>query len=51
MMGGIVAKCFPEGYSAYDFSELELNRIIACAFSLGDVKNMISLVISERGEE
>ena len=24
MMGGVVAKCFPEGYSAYDFSELEL---------------------------
>ncbi len=52
MMGGVVAKCFPEGYSAYDFSELEMNRIIACAFSLRDVRNMISLVISERvGED
>ena len=28
MMGGCVVKYFPE---AYDFSELEMNRIIACA--------------------
>ena len=31
MMGGCVVKYFPE---AYDFSEQEMNRIIACAFSL-----------------
>lgn len=38
MMGGCVVKYFPEGLSAYDFNELEMNRIIACAFSLKDVK-------------
>ena len=36
---------FPE---AYDFSEQEMNRIIACAFSLKDVKNMINTVLKER---
>ena len=41
MMGGCVVKYFPE---AYDFSEQEMNRIIACAFSLKDVKNMINTV-------
>ena len=45
MMGGCVVKYFPE---AYDFSEQEMNRIIACAFSLKDVKNMINTVIKER---
>lgn len=45
MMGGIVVKYFPE---AYDFSEPELNRIIACAFSLKDVQNMIQVVLKER---
>ena len=45
MMGGCVVKCFPE---AYDFSEQEMNRIIACAFSLKDVKNMINTVLKER---
>ena len=39
MMGGCVVKYFPD---AYDFSEQEMNRIIACAFSLKDVKNMIN---------
>ena len=48
MMGGIVAKYFPEGYSAYEFTELELNRMIACAFSRRDVKNMINMVVSDR---
>ena len=38
-------KYFPE---AYDFSEQEMNRIIACAFSLKDVKNMINTVLKER---
>ncbi len=45
MMGGCVVKYFPE---AYDFSEQEMNRIIACAFSLKDVKNMIITVLKER---
>ncbi len=45
MMGGVVVKYFPE---AYDFSEQEMNRIIACAFSLKDVKNMIATVLKER---
>ena len=31
MMGGCVVKYFPE---AYDFSEQEMNRIIACVFHL-----------------
>ena len=45
MIGGIVNKYFPE---CFDFSEMELNRIIACAFSLEDVQNMIKTVVSER---
>ena len=48
MMGGCVVKYFPE---AYDFSEQEMNRIIACAFSLKDVQNMIRKVVSERTPE
>ncbi|MCR4923177.1 MAG: hypothetical protein K5931_04135 [Lachnospiraceae bacterium] len=45
MLGGVVVKYFPD---AYDFSEQEMNRIIACAFSLKDVKNMITMVLKER---
>ena len=45
MMGGIIIKYFPD---AYDFTELEMNRIIACAFASRDVKNMISAVVRER---
>ena len=45
VIGGIVKKYFPE---CFEFSEVELNRIIACAFSLEDVQNMIQTVISER---
>ena len=45
MMGGCVVKYFPE---AYGFNELEMNRIIACAFSLKDVQNMIRTVMKER---
>ena len=48
MMGGCVQKYFPEGLSVFDFNELEMNRIIACAFCLDDVKNMIKVVIEER---
>ena len=48
MMGGCVLKYFPEGLDAYDFNEQEMNRIIACAFSLKDVKNMINTVMKER---
>ena len=47
IMGGIVVKYFPEAYS---FTELEMNRIIACAFSLEDVQNMITKVVNERTE-
>ena len=45
MMGGVIAKYFPE---AYDFSEQEMNRIIACAFKSRDVQNMIATVLKER---
>ena len=45
MMGGCVVKYFPD---AYDFDEQEMNRVIACAFSLKDVKNMIATVLKER---
>lgn len=45
MMGGCVAKYFPE---CWNFSELEMNRIVACAFKNRDVLNMIDVVVSER---
>jgi len=48
MMGGCVQKYFPEGLNVFDFNDLEMNRIIACAFSLKDVQNMINTVIKER---
>ena len=48
MMGGCVQKYFPDGFSVFDFNEQEMNRIIACAFSLKDVKNMINTVMKER---
>lgn len=45
VMGGIVAKYFPD---CYDFSEQEMNRIIACAFKSRDVLNMVAVVVRER---
>lgn len=48
MMGGCVRKYFPDGYDCYEFSELEMNRIIACAFSLDGVKKMIAKVVKEK---
>lgn len=48
MMGGCVAKYFPE---CYGFDEKEMNRIIACAFVSKDVLNMIEKVVSERPAE
>ena len=51
MMGGCVRKYFPDGYDCYEFSELEINRIIACAFSLDGVKKMIAKVIKERSSD
>ena len=48
MMGGCVQKYFPEQYDCFEFSEQEMNRIIACAFSLKDVQNMIVTVIMDR---
>lgn len=50
MMGGCVQKYFPEGLSVFDFTEQEMNRIIACAFSIKDVKNMIAAVLKERSD-
>ena len=50
MMGGCVQKYLPEGLNVFDFNELEMNRIIACAFSLKDVQNMINTVIKERSD-
>ena len=45
IMGGIVAKYFPE---CYGFSEQEMNRIIACAFKNRDIQNMITAVVKDR---
>ena len=50
MIGGCVQKYFPDGLSVFDFNEQEMNRIIACAFSLKDVKNMINTVMKERSD-
>ena len=51
MMGGCVLKYFPEGFNAYEFDEQEMNRIIACAFSLPSVQNMVKTVVKERPSE
>ena len=51
MMGGCVRKYFPDGYDCYEFSEREMNRIIACAFSLDGVKKMIATVVKERSDD
>lgn len=48
MMGGCIAKYFPE---CWNFSEFEMNRIIACAFKNRDVLNMIDVVVRERSAE
>ena len=48
MMGGTVAKYFPECYS---FSQEEICRIIAGAFKNPGVQNLISMVIKDRGNE
>jgi pseudouridine-5'-phosphate glycosidase len=45
MIGGVVAKYFPE---CYEFDELEMNRIIACAFKNTDIQNIIAVVKRER---
>ena len=47
MMGGVIAKYFPD---CFDFSELEMNRIIACAFKSRDVQNMVAVVLKERND-
>ena len=51
MMGGCALKYFPEGFTAYEFNEPEMNRIIACAFSFAGVTNLIKTVIKERPKE
>lgn len=43
-MGGIVVKYFPE---CKDLSELEMCRIIACAFKNNEVKNLINTITNE----
>ena len=48
IMGGIVAKYFPE---CYEFSEQEMNRILACAFKNRDILNMIGAVVKDRKTE
>lgn len=48
IMGGLIVKYFPE---CYDFTEQEMNRIIACAFKNKDVLNMISVVEKDRNVE
>ena len=45
MMGGTVAKYFPECYS---FSQEEMCRIIAGAFKNPGVQNLINMVIKDR---
>ena len=48
MMGGTVAKYFPECYS---FSQEEMCRIIAGAFKNPGVQTLISMVIKDWGNE
>ena len=48
IMGGIIVKYFPE---AYEFSEQEMCRIIACAFKNPDIQNMIKAVVKDRKSE
>ena len=43
-MGGCVAKYFPDGLSAFDFDEQEMNRIIACVFSPKDGEDAKTIV-------
>ena len=44
-MGGIVVKYFPE---CSGFSELEMCRILGCAFKNHDVGNLIKRIVAER---
>ncbi len=48
IMGGIIVKYFPE---AYEFTEQEMCRIIACAFKNPDIQNMIKVVVKDRKSE
>lgn len=48
IMGGLIVKYFPD---CYNFTEQEMNRIIACAFKNKDVLNMISVVEKDRNVE
>ena len=48
IMGGIIVKYFPE---AYEFTEQEMCRIIACAFKNPDIQNMIKAVVKDRKTE
>lgn len=48
MMGGVVAKYFPE---CYEFSEHEMRRIMAFSFKNYKVVDFIDMVKSERGKD
>ena len=48
IMGGIIVKYFPE---AYEYTEQEMCRIIACAFKNPDIQNMIKAVVKDRKSE
>ena len=48
MMGGVVAKYFPE---CYEFSEQEMKRIMAFSFKNYKVIDFINMVKSERGKD
>ena len=45
MMGGVIHKYFRE---CYEFSEDDMNEIIACAFSHQSVKNLIQRKLDEK---
>ncbi len=48
IMGGIIVKYFPE---AYELTEQEMCKIIACAFKNPDIQNMIKAVVKDRKSE
>ena len=48
MMGGVVAKYFPE---CYEFSDQEMKRIMAFSFKNYKVIDFINMVKSERGKD
>ena len=47
MMGGAIVKYFPE---AYEFSEHEVNRVIAGAAKNQGIRNLINIVVNDRSK-